>query len=274
MCAHAHTFKHKHTHTHTHTCSSSYTHKNICKHTQGHVCMHTHKHTSTYMLTLNCCLHPLWKNSNENFARDGQQHVVCLLFFCSPWGPLSFTTWCWGLLSNCRNIFLPPISSQGLCPDLLQRFCWYGIWAWCFLIFQFLNSLPDLLAGGLFDVDWQGCFWRWYILGSSGAGRFNTSEKCSVHLLSCSWRLSLFVLDWLVCLLVSSCQLPGDVIQALHISLGCNFCLFCQAVNAASHICSYAFLSPLFELHCTLSELLPLLPWFGCLLVFSFPGLL
>ena len=39
------------------------------------------------------------------------------------------------------------------------------------------------------------------------------------------------------------------------------FCLSCQVINVASIIC---FSSPLCELHCTLSGLLPLLQWLNC----------
>ena len=40
---------------------------------------------------------------------------------------------------------------------------------------------------------------------------------CPSAELSCGQRYLLFVLDWLVCLLVSSCQLPGDVVQVLFL---------------------------------------------------------
>ena len=59
--------------------------------------------------------------------------------------------------------------------------------------------------------------------------------------LDCGQRLSLFVLYWLTCLLVSSCQLPGNFVQACEVSLCCSFfCLSCQVVGVASLICSYA----------------------------------
>ena len=64
-----------------------------------------------------------------------------------------------------------------------------------------------------------------------GCGQFNSSEKCcpSANLsLDSGQRHHLFSLDWLVYLLVLSYQLPGDVIQAFHVSLYCSsFCPSC-----------------------------------------------
>ena len=164
-----------------------------------------------------------------------------------------------------------------------QHFCWYIVWAWCFLIFQILCSLPDLLSGGLFHVDWQRCFCRWYVWGIFrwwSVSQFRRLLCSSAELfLNCGQRSHLFVLDWLVCLLVSSSQLPCNVIQVFGVAL-CRsfFCLSCQVVNVASLICSYTCLhlsvsfTVLFLggcLCCPGSAVIQ-----GCLLVFSYPDLM
>ena len=137
--------------------------------------------------------------------------------------------------------------------------------------FQLLNSLPVLLSDRLFNVDWQECFCRWYVWGSSGACRLNSSEKCSNYLTSCSWTvhmvrdspcLSLTGLSicWYLpaSSLVMSYSSCFSVMQLLPPVLpGCQYAL--------SLLLLY-FSSPLCKLHCTLSVLLPLLPWFYCLL--------
>ena len=58
----------------------------------------------------------------------------------------------------------------------------------------------------------------------------------------CVQMLPLFVLHCLVCLLVSSWQLSGDVVEAFRVSLCWGFfCCSCKVVNVVSLICSYAF---------------------------------
>ena len=121
--------------------------------------------------------------------------------------------------------------------------------------FQLLSSLPGLLSGGLFGVDWQGCFCRWYGgWGWVGEGNvfgcwsvFQLEVLCpSLELLDCGQKLSLFILDWLVCLLVSAYQRSGDVMQALQVSLCSSFfCLSCQVVQVASLICFMLLFTPL-----------------------------
>ena len=104
-----------------------------------------------------------------------------------------------------------------------------------FILFQdLLKEAVDLLSHPM-----QRCFYRrWSVQ------QFTEVLAPSVGLFrDRGERLSLFVLDWLVCLLVSSSQLPGDVVQAFHVSLRCGFfCPSCQVVNVASLARSYASL--------------------------------
>ena len=80
--------------------------------------------------------------------------------------------------------------------------------------------------------------------GSSGGGRFNGLEKCSVHLLSCSWAMAkgfpcLFLTGLSVCW-----YLPANFLT-LYSPLRFLYSFFylsCQVVNVASLICSYTSL--------------------------------
>ena len=72
-----------------------------------------------------------------------------------------------GLLST-----LPPVCCLGL---MLSHFFSFSI---TFLV-SFLVGVPMLIGRGVSA--------KWYVWGCSGAGRIQSLEKCSVHLLSCSW---------------------------------------------------------------------------------------
>ena len=199
---------------------------------------------------VSCCLHPLLKNSVQKFARDWQEHDSSVVFAVS-------VPFLWQLDDEAfpivrKFLFLSYLLKEaerdlsGYVQVRFQRFHWYVVCALCFPMFQLLSTLPDLLFGGLFNVDLQRCFCRRYVWGifrCCPVYQFREVLCPSAELfLDCGQRLPLFVLDWLFRLLVSSFPLPCDE-HALQVSLCCSFFgLSCQTVNVASLFCSYSSL--------------------------------
>ena len=86
--------------------------------------------------------------------------------------------------------------------------------------------------------------------GSSGAGRFNSSEKCSVHLLSCSWT----VVRGFPCLSLTGLSVCWYLPTNFMVMSNSPFLFLCAVLLRCQCGLSYlllSFSSSVCELHCS-----------------------